>query len=63
MWCISRLVGTPGHKLSANADFSIRDNFEFDPKITDGSDVQLEKRDSLMISILDLIKTVVDLPK
>jgi hypothetical protein len=49
--------------LSANADSSIRCNFEIDSNVTDVSDVHLEKQDSLTISILDLITTVVDLPK
>jgi hypothetical protein len=41
-------------------DFS---NFEFGSNVSDVSHVHLEKQDSLMISILDLISTVVDLPK
>jgi hypothetical protein len=50
-------------QLSLNADSSIRCNFDFDSNVTDVSDVQLEKQNSLRISILDLITTAADLPK
>jgi hypothetical protein len=49
--------------LHANADSSIRCNFEFDSNVTDVSDVHLEKHDSLTNSILDSMTMAVDLPK
>jgi hypothetical protein len=52
-------------RVGAQKDVHVPDfsNCEFDSNVTDVSDVHLEKQDSLMISILDLISTVVDLPK
>jgi hypothetical protein len=49
--------------LPANADPSIRCNFEFNSNVTDISDVQFEKQNSHKISILDSITTALDLPK
>jgi hypothetical protein len=49
--------------LRANADSSIRCNFEFDSNVTDVSDLQEAKQDSLTISILNSIATAADLPK
>jgi hypothetical protein len=49
--------------LSSNADSSIRCNFELDSNVTDVSELQQQKQDSLTISILDSITTAADLPK
>jgi hypothetical protein len=46
-----------------NTDSSIRRHWQFDSNVTDGRDVQLKKPDSLMMSLLDPITTLVDLPK